>query len=134
MARLVSAAPEEIVNDLASTSNFQNGAKWLTRIHRPRWISYAWRARSRWIEERRGNNSCNFRWCGAWFQHDECDTFFTMKPAGRAACVKPFLHKPLGPSLEDFNAFPCVKKWLASGAFETQSRKFHYSHMRKIFT
>ena len=40
----------------------------------------------------------------------------------------------VGPSLEDFNALPYVKKWLASGAFETQSRKFHCSHMRKIFT
>ena len=47
----------------------------------------------------------------------------------------------VGPSLEDFNALPYVKKWLASrhrGAFETQSRQCHpphesrYSHMRKI--
>jgi len=73
-------------------------------------------------------NSCNFSWRGACFQHDESDTFFTMKPAGRTARVIPSLHKPrwavFANSLEDFNALPYVKKWLASrhqGAFETQS-------------
>lgn len=50
--------------------------------------------------------------------------------------------KLVGPSLQDFNPLPYVKKWLAvghRGAFENQSRKCEdreeprYYHMRKIF-
>lgn len=48
----------------------------------------------------------------------------------------------VGPSLEDFNALPYVKQWLASGhrgAFDNQSRKCEkeqkarYSHLKTIF-
>jgi len=50
--------------------------------------------------------------------------------------------KLVGPSLQDFNPLPYVKKWLAMGhrgAFENKSRKCEhreeprYNHMRKIF-
>jgi len=49
----------------------------------------------------------NFCWCGAWFQHGECDTFFTIWNQLGVQCMSNLLFISLvGPSLEDFNALP----------------------------